>query len=296
VLFGSGLLPRPSYAGAPDRRLDETLATSLPEFSSSFGGFATGVDLRSGRTGYGALGEMGVRWLGERSLWERRWIARWDLAVSAQGGVSESVLPDAPLFGGRALLEGELGYRLQAPSAWSALVVVHAAGDIGWLQATSARGAAQSDSNGIEPFSAGGKLRAGFGVSYLDASRSLSLVAFLQEALRPTALSPRGLPFTEGGVELRLDLARSLSLRVDASMGTALSHDAPLSSTDRTDHVELGVGVSKWLTRRLWIGLDATAARDTDRVGYAASHTTYSTSGVPDVTLGISAGFSLGGR
>lgn len=295
LLLGAlGLLPRSALADDPDAR--STAATAVPEFASSFSGIDTAIDLRSSRTGYGALGELGVRWLGTRSLSQRRWVARWELVASAQGGVPGSVLTVVPIIGGRALLDGELGYRLQASRSWSPLVEMRAAGDLEWLAATSAHYSAFSDLTGTNPLSAAGQLRAGLGASYLDASRSLSVVGFVQAAVRPTALHPRGLPFTEGGLALRLDLARSFTMRVDASWGTALSRDTPLRSTDRTTHVELGLGVSKWLTRRLWLGLDATAARDADRVEYVASVTSYSTVAVPDLKLALSVGFSWGGR
>ena len=269
---------------------------ALPEFSSTFGGLTSDVALRSGQTGYGALAELGARWLGTESFRERAWLIRWDLGAAARGGVPGSVLPVTASLGGRAHVDAEAGRRLEPARPWSALVIAGAASDAEWLAPTSSRSATLSDLNGTERVSVTGRVRAGLGASWLGPGKALTAIAFLQEARRPTGLSPAGLMFTEGGVGLRLELARAFSLRTDATWGTALSRQAGLGLSDRTTHVEVHGGASVWLGRRFWIGLDGSAARDTDRVSYPVSHTFYSTTSTPELAVTFSAGYSLDRR
>jgi len=275
ALLGISVGPR-AARGAAD-------AAPPVEFYDSFGGLATGLDLQSSRVGYGALGEVGVRALATRSLDERRWLARWDLSLTTKGGLLGSALPVTALLGARARAEGELGRRLDPRARWSA----HAL----------AEGVGVNDLNGTGGFIATGRVRVGLGASYLDATHLLVVVGFVQEALRPTAVDADGVAFTDAGLECRYDVARRFTLLAEASWGwAALARNAALGSTDRTTHLEATGGARRWLSERMWLGLAATAARDGDRVAYAASKTSYATRAIPDMRFTISYGLNLGAR
>jgi hypothetical protein len=289
ALLGAWAGPLPARA-APD-------APPPPEFVDSFGGLTTGLDLQSSRIGYGALGELGVRALATRSLDERRWLARWDLSLTTRGGLLGSALPVTPLLGVRARAEGELGRRLVPRARWSPYAQAEGVADLQWLTPPSPQPAGVNDMTGTGGFIATGRVRLGFGASYLDARHALVAVAFIQEALRPTAIDADGVAFTDAGLECRYDVARRFTLLAEASWGWAeVTRNAALGATDRTTHLQATGGARAWLTGRMWLGLAATAARDDDRLAYAASNASYATRAIPDVRVTISYGLELGAR
>jgi len=289
VLLGISVGPR-AARGAPD-------AVPPAEFYDSFGGLATGLDLQSSRVGYGALGEVGVRAFATRSLDERRWLARWNLSLTTKGGLLGSALPVTALLGARARAEGELGRRLDPRARWSAHALAEGVADLQWLTPPSPQPAGVNDLTGTGGFIATGRVRVGLGASYLDAAHVLVVVGFVQEALRPTAVDGDGVAFTDAGLECRYDVARRFTLLAEASWGwAALARNAALGSTDRATHLEATGAARRWLSERMWLGLAATAARDGDRVAYAASNTSYAIRAIPDMRVTITYGLNLGAR
>ena len=266
-------------------------------FASGFGGFFTDLGISSSHVGYGAVSELGARTLGIRSLAEDRWLLQWDLSLSAAGGVLGSSWPVTPLAGGVGRIGGELDYRLQPRSGWSPQVGLGGRTDVRWLVPPGSRRYPLNDTAGVGGFETTGRVRAGLGASYLDVNRSFVLLAFAEEALRPTTRAPHGVGFTGAGVELRYDAAQRFMWIVEASWGkAALMRDLPLGFTDRTTRVELATEVRTWVSRRSWIGLGAVAARNSDRIVYSASQRSYDTADVPYLSVTISYGFAPGGR
>jgi hypothetical protein len=206
-------------------------------------------------------------------------------------------VPVTPLVGVRAVLDGELGYRLQPRSAWSAYAAAEGGLDFRWLAHPGIASAAVNEMTGTGGLDVAGGIRAGFGASYLDAAHSLVVMGFVQEAFRKTATSVSTRPFTEGGLEVRYDVARRSTVSAEASWGwAAIRRDAALGSTDRATRLQLAVELRRWLSERTWLGVRAAAARDGDRVAYAASNTAYTTAAEPDLELMISFGRELGRR
>jgi hypothetical protein len=127
------------------------------------------------------------------------------------------------------------------------------------------------------------------GASFLDGTRSLLLVAFAQVARRPTSSSPE-VTFAEGGIAGRLDVGSRLTASLEASLGVAgVHHDRALGSSDQPTHLELDAEIRVRWWRAAWIGLDASASRDVDRIVYAAGRT-YRTRSMPDLRLGFALG------
>jgi hypothetical protein len=292
ALFGAACLASRAACAEADAS-----GFSPAEFWSSFRGPFAGLELRSSRVGYGALGDLGARWFGTRSLAERSWLARWDLSAAARGGFLGSAVPVTPLVGVRALLDGELGYRFRPRSAWSAYAAAEGGLAFRWLAHPGIASAAANEMTGTGGLDVAGEVRAGFGASYLDDAHSLVLVAFAQEAWRKTATSASTLPFTEAGLEVRYDIARRFTANAEASWGWAtLRRDTALGATDRATRVQLAVDLRRWFSERTWLGVRAAVARDGDRVTYAASQTSYTTAAAPELELGISFGRALGRR
>ncbi len=262
----------------------EDAADPVARIEAAFTGPYTGFDGRTGHAGKVALGEMGIRTLGPRSSAGRRWLTRWDAALAARGSYLGSARPLTALLGGRGLLEAESGYRVEWRSPLSLYVGGHAHLDLEWLEPAGRRGSTLSDMAWLPAFGVQVKGRVGMGASYLADGYSLLLVAFAQSARRPTALSPSGTLFTEGGLAARFDLGGRLSTSLEATWGKAgVHHDPTLGLADRTTHEEVSATLRAGFRSGMWIGIGAGLARDLQ----------HSTSGAPDFRLALAFGLPL---
>ncbi len=273
---------------ASPARADDADAAAL---DARITGLFADVDLGSGRTGKDGLSELGARSLGIRAATGGGWLAAWDAALAAKGGVVGSTLAPTFVVGGRGRLDGGLGLRLQPWRSWSPYVGAHATLALQWL-APPGSDPATGVAVGTDGLAASGRARVDVGGSFLDEARSLVAVAFAQEALRATARS-RDAAFQEAGVALRLDVTRRLSASVEASWGaTRPVPDAALGLTDRTTHEEATASLRGWISGGTWLGASVTAARDTDRVAFRASGTAYSTMDPPTLAVTVELGFA----
>jgi hypothetical protein len=257
------------------------------------GAFADGGTFRS-PAGVGALADVGARSLGLRDLAGGRWLVAWDAFLAARGGYVGNTRPGARLLGVRLLADLEGGARLVPGAAFSPYAGVEGRVDVQSLGAVLASRKPANEMDGVTGLNTGARLRLDAGLSWLEGGRSALAVAFVQVARHPTSSLGSSDVFTEGGLGLRLDLARSALATIEASSGRAALHrDRALQLTDETRHRE--VAASLWLhpAGGPWLGVGASASRDTDRLTYTATGRTFATADSPTLGLTFSVGVPL---
>jgi hypothetical protein len=250
------------------------------------------------RAGYRLMGDLGGQSAGIRSFSFGRWLLSWDVIASARGGVLANTEPYLSLFGVSAAAWVEPVYRL-LDSGWSPAVSARLGDDavIMWHPGVSLGELHQlNDMDGVGGVFARGLIRAGGGASFLDGTRSFLLQAFAQEFFQSHGANADAKAFTEVGISARFDWTRGLSAALEGSTGTTLSlDDAALHRTYRTSRIGAAGNVRKIFGNGTWLALFVSLKRDSDRVTYEATNTTFDTASPADFTLGAAFGFSLWG-
>jgi hypothetical protein len=278
-------------------RVGPARADGKPETAIGVGFEGAFVDVSafSKQVGNAVLGELGARTFDFRTVRRGEWMLQWDAFLAGEGGFLKNAGPLTVLLGGRGRADGEVGYRFAPSAAWSPYVGARGRFDARWLRHPWLSRSNANDMDGVSGLNVIGAMRLGLGASCLDGPHSLLVVAFVQEALRPTS-TRSDVAFVEAGVEVRYDWSRALTAAVEASWGRAdATRNRALDFTDQTTHKEVSAAVKAGVYRGVWIGAGASAARDTDRVAYSGGGRVYDTADAPSLTVGISFGVPLGG-
>jgi len=216
--------------------------------------------------------EVGGESEGLRSYGHQRWLLQWDVLVAARAGWIADQYPFLSVAGAHTLGWTAFGVRLDPTKRWTpylgarlggdALIMGHPGLSIRALDTVgSVDGAAGIVATGI------GRIEAG--ASFLNRSRSLLLVGFVQESLHAAEVNTPRLAFTEGGLALRYDIERGLVAELEAALGaTASRTNAALGFTDQTIHGEVAAGVRKIFRNGMWMGASALLERYGDHVVY----------------------------
>jgi len=242
------------------------------------------------------MGDLGGESAGLRSGDDRRWLLRWDVLLAMKGGPLGNQHPYLFLLGVRSLAWVAEGYRFMHASGWSP----YAGGRLGGsLQLMGHPGLAGSDFDtinsvdGVGGVVAGATLRAEAGVSFIDDTRSLLLLAFLQEELQAPRTNTPGLAFTQGGLGARFDVTRSVIAELEGVWGvTANRTDALRGITDQTARIGVSGTFRKIFGNGMWLGATVLWMRDTDSVAYT-NGLTYGTANAPTLDMEIFFGVAL---
>lgn len=265
-------------------------------------GATAGVAVGMSRAGYTLMGDLGGESNGIRSFDERRWLLQWDVLLAARGGELANEDPYLSMFGARALAWIEPVRRLLA-RAWSPAVSARLGADaqILWHPGVSLGELHDlNDMSGVGGVNARGLVRTGGGASYLDATRSLLIQAFVQERLQSHTINQDGLAFTQIGFSARVDWTWGVQASIEAAWGvTPSAHHPALGLTDRTTRLGFDATARKIFSNGMWIGLFLSMDRDTNHLVYAGTNTTFDTANPVNFAGGASFGVSLwkyGGR
>jgi hypothetical protein len=260
------------------------------ELSPSIGTSVVGDDL---------MLQLGAETLGVRSFRGRRWLLHWEALLAMKGGYLANEHPFLPLLGGYGRASGELGYRFRSARPWSGYVGVRAEGD---LQAMASPGVPAdalntlNDSDGFGGITAHVGVRLDGGASFLDARRSLLLVAFVQEAIRTAEIHTGGAAFLEGGLAARLDIVAGWNAAIALAWGkTPAQADGSLALTDQATHEEVSAGVRRIFANRWWLGVALSASQDSDHLAYAAGRA-FDTTTAPTLSFAVVVGLPLGAQ
>jgi hypothetical protein len=272
-----------------------SVATPALAFESASQGVVVDSGIGVSHAGDALMFELGGGSAGIRSYGDGRWLFQWDVLVAARGGWLAAQHPFLFLVGPHALAWTEVGYRFLHSSRWSpylgariggdVLVMPHPGLSLGELRTIN-------DVDGVGGVVAKGLVRVEAGVSMLEGQRSVLLVAFAQEAMGGPQVNAPAVAFTEGGLGLRFDLARSLVASVEGVLGIAPARsNGPLGFTDQTTHAGLDLAFRKMFRNGMWLGAAGVIEENTDRVVY--SGTTYSTADSPSLGFTLSFGMPL---
>lgn len=247
------------------------------------------------RAGYRLFGDLGMETVGMRTF-GRRWILGWDLGAMFSAGAIANREPYSGLVGLKTQAMIEPVYRLMT-SEWSPVLGARLGADasVRWKPGLSLDDLRTvNDLDGVGGVTARGLVRLGAGASFLDRTRSLLVLAFVQEAFQSHGLNADGTAFTDVGAALRFDWTWGLSLAVEASAGTTLVLDDPaLQRSYRTSRLGVGGNARKVFDNGMWLGLFVSLAHATDHVTYEATGTRFDPAGPADFTLGAAFGVSL---
>jgi hypothetical protein len=259
------------------------------EFRNLAIGAVLGFGYGSSAVGDSLLGDLGAEVVGIRSFHGRAWLAQWDGAITARGGLLGNTIPYTWLAGLDTLATGEVGYRFM-PSRRASLY--SGAGLGGELSVLTRPGSALSqlktlnDLDGVGGLGVRGRLRVDVGLSFLDEARSLLLFA-------PGSYTT-GTSFTEGGVAVRFDTRRRLTLSLEVAAGRSpVESDVALATRAQTTRVELSALVRKLFRERVWLALGGAFSRDYDRRSYSGSAIVYRTASAPAFNVNLVLGISL---
>ena len=242
------------------------------------------------------LGEIGGQTLGIVATHDGRFLHQWQGLLAFKAGELATTRPFTTLVGGHGHLMAESGYRFQADQAWSAYLGLRLGGD---LQIMAPWGVSLSKLNtinnidGIGDVNASGLVRLVAGSSWLDASRSLLLTAFVQGSGRVAEVNLPGAGFVDVGIAARFDLAHAWALSLETLWGTTLAKTTPaLGLTDVTTHVQVEFEGRKVFRNGMWFGANVSYVSERDTWGN--STVTYNTRSAPTLGMTFLYGFPLG--
>jgi hypothetical protein len=281
------LTPCSRTAGQDDAA--EPASTGRPALDVSDAGVLVGGLWGRSASGRSLFGEAGATALGLRSAGKGSWLGLWDARLAGVAGTAAMASPAPTLVGWRGQAQGELGHRFRPGLAWSPYLGAHGLLRLRWLKSSTGGPRRLNQMPGTSGLTGAGALRLGTGISYLDGSRSLLLLVFLQGARRPTDVVAEE-TFAEVGAAARLDLGDRLAASLEASLGwSGPRRDRALRSSDRTRHEEIDAAIRIGPWRATWIALEGRASRDEDRLAYAGGRT-YRTVSEPDLEMGLAIG------
>ncbi len=266
-------------------------------FDSVVRGATADVGVATTPVGDTGMGELGGESEGLRSSADRRWVFAWDVLAALRAGWVVAQRPPLSFVGAHTLAWTELGVRALPSSDASPYVGARISGDAAVMPSPGLSLSALdtvSRVDGVGGIVARGLVRVDAGLSFLDRARSLIVVAFAEESFDAPGVYTPGLALTAGGLAVRFDVARSFLAEVEGAYGlSATRTDALRGLTDQTTRAAVSGDVRKIFENGMWLGLQATYARDTDHVAYAHG-LAYDTGSAPTIGLSISYGLSLG--
>ena len=275
-----------------------TLVLSGPAhaFDSVVHGAVAEATVGTSAAGDAAIGEFGGEWAGMQSDRRGRWIVDWDLRAALRAGVLGNSLQPLSLLGGHLLALGGIGLRTSATGPWSPYVGGRLGGDLLVMVHPGLAPSALNTVNNMD--GVGGVVGSGavgleLGVSMLEQSHSLRIVAIVQESVHTSGTYTPGFAFTDVGVGVRFDVAQSISTSVDVVVGAAPTRrNAALGYADQTFHGRVDFGLRKVFHNGMWLGVGLTAERYVDQITYTPG-ASYTTADAFTFTLAISFGLPL---
>jgi hypothetical protein len=274
------------------------LPAAPARFESSVRGAFVDAAIGTSAVGDSLLLELGARTQGIRSLSARRWLFSWDLALALRAGYLANQHPYLSLAGAHAWAFAEAGYRFQPSERGSPYLGLRLA-DEGQLLShpgsTPPSFRTYNNVDGVGGALARGALRLDVGASFLESERSLLAVLFLEEVLQAAQVNVPGRSLTQLGVLARYDSRLGPSASLEGAYGFAPAQDSPaLGLRDRTTRLSGSASVRWEFRSRNWLGLQASLARESDRLSYAGSPQTYRTANAPEFSALVMFGLALG--
>jgi hypothetical protein len=241
------------------------------------------------------MGELGGDWLGLRASRDLRWVMQWEVLATVKGGYLGSEHPFLFLIGPHLGSWVEGGVRTSNKTGFSPYFGARIGGDVQLLGNPDVGHLDQINSvDGVGGVTAQGWARLTVGGSYLDARRSVILVAFLQELLQPARINTPSHAFTGFGASLRVDSPRSVIATLEGGFSLTPSRDDALRGlSDTTTRAWIGGSVRKIFENGMWIGGALTYERDMDHVVYASNGTAFDTADAPRFNVSIFYGLPL---
>lgn len=246
------------------------------------------------RAGYSIMGDLGGESAGIRSFASRRWLLQWDVLFAARVGELANADRYLTMFGVRGLAWVEPVRRL-SQGKWSPVASGRLGADAQDLSnTTSGQLRELNDMSGVGGAFARGLVRVGGGASFLDATRSLILQAFVQERLQSHTLNQDGLAFTQVGLGARIDWTWGLQAWLEATWGvTPNKRLAALRLSDRTTRMGFEGSARKVFSNGMWIGLFVSLERDSDHLVYSETGVAFDTANPANFGLGAAFGVPL---
>ena len=246
---------------------------SEPRFDNRLQGAVLGASFTTAPVGIALMGELGGESAGLRSYADRGALFSWDVRVAAKGGYLGNQHPFLFLIGMHSIAWAAYGFRFASKSVWSPYLGGRVGSELGLMAHPGLSGSAFDTINSVDGVGgviAVGRLRLDAGVSMLDRTRSLLLVAFAQEELQAPRTNTPSLAFGQAGLGARFDVAGSIIAELDGVWGvTPTRYDALRGIEDQTTRLGFSGSFRKIFGNGMWLGATLLWMRDTDTVAYA---------------------------
>ncbi len=241
-------------------------------FDNRIQGGVLGASYTSAPVGIALMCELGGESAGLRSYADRGALFSWDVRLAAKGGYLGNQHPFLFLIGMHSIAWAEYGFRLTSQRTWSPYVGGRIGSELGLMGHPGLASSAFDTINSVDGIGgvvATGRLRLDAGVSMLDRTRSLLLVAFAQEELQAPRTNTPSLDFTQVGLGARFDVAGSLIAELDGVWGVTPTRSDPLRGiSDQTTRLGFSASFRKIFGNGMWLGATLLWMRDTDTVAY----------------------------
>ncbi len=271
-----------------------SIASSAHAFENVTRGATASFGFGTTPVGDTIMGELGGDWLGLRASRDLRWVMQWEVLATVKGGYLGSEHPFLFLIGPHLASWVEGGVRTSNTTGFSPYLGARIGGDVQLLGNPDVAHLDQINSvDGVGGVTAQGWARVTAGGSFLDARRSVLLVAFVQELLQPSRINTPSRAFTGFGASLRVDSPRSITATLEGGFSLTPSRDDALRGlSDTTTRAWIGASARKIFGNGMWIGGALTYERDTDHVAYT-NGTTFDTAAAARFNVSIFYGLPL---
>lgn len=263
-------------------------STAPVTFDSAVQGAIVDAGIGTSADGDTLMFEVGGEWAGVKTFRDGSWLLQWDALLAGRGGYLANQHPYFFLIGGKELAWAEAGYRFSGSGRWSPYLGGRLGNDARIMAHPGLALSAFDTVNNADRVGgdgASGLIRVDVGASFLDAQRSLLLVAFVEEALRAREINTGGQALAGVGIAARFDIAHSVATSVEIIRGvTPTRTDQLRGSTDQTTRTGGAAAFRKVFHNQMWFGASVFLERDTDHIVYAASAAsaaTYNTASAP---------------
>jgi hypothetical protein len=282
----------------PAEAADGDVAPERPFVVAAQGAMAQ-ASVSMSRAGYGLFGDVGGQSAALRSF-GRQWLLAWDVEAGARIGVLANANPYLALYGLAGAASLQPVYRLSdAPVSPAVMVRVHDEASVLWNgRRPLGRGRELNDMDGVGGITGRATAGGGAGVSWLDARRSVLVLAFVQEWFQTHGVYNPAASFTEIGVTARLDATSGFFAALEARYGIGPAHDDVfLDRTTRATRFGVGASARRIFANRMWLGAFVDLDRESQSTVFhhPAPGTEFDTSSPANFSAGVTFGIPIGG-